>query len=45
MPVATMYNINPKDIADPHWIQLKQCTWVDGNCPYNKPDFEYLDLE
>lgn len=45
MPVATMQDINPEDIPDPHWIKLKQCTWVDGNWPYDKPDFEYLDLE
>lgn len=45
MPVATMYDINPENISDPHWIKLKQCTWVDDNWPYNKPDFEYLNLE
>lgn len=45
MPVATMQDINPENIADPHWIQLKQHTWVHSNYPYDKPDFEYLDLE
>jgi len=45
MPVAIMYGINPPDIMNPHHIELKQCTWIDGNWPYNKPDFEYLNLE
>ena len=45
MPVATMYDINPEDIKDPYWIKLKICTWAHGNYPYNKPDFEYLNLE
>ena len=45
MPVATVYDINPEDIKDPHWIKLKICTWVHSNYPYNKPDFEYLNLE
>ena len=45
MPVAIMYNINPEDIPDPHWIKLEQHTWVDSNWPYDKPDFEYLNLE
>ena len=45
MPVAIMYGINPSDIMNPHHIELKQCTWIDGNYPYNKPDFEYLNLE
>lgn len=45
MPVATMQDINPEDIPDPYWIKLKQRTWVHSNWPYDKPDFEYLDLE
>ena len=45
MPVATMYDINPSDITNPHWKQLKKCTWTHANWPYDKPDFDYLNLE
>lgn len=45
MPVTIMNDINPSDIEDSNYIKLKQCTWVHSNYPYDKPDFEYLNLE
>lgn len=45
MPIATLNDINPEDIPDPHWIKVSKCTWVHGNWPCNKPDFDYINLE
>lgn len=38
MPIAT-YN-DPFDE-----IVIKQCTWVHGNYPYDRPDLDYISLE
>jgi hypothetical protein len=45
MPVAIMCNINPSDIKDPNFIKVSKHTWVDSNYHYNKPDFDYINLE
>lgn len=45
MPVATMYDINPGDIKNPNYIKITKCTWVDSNYPWNRPDFDYINLE
>ena len=45
MPVATINVINPEDIDDPEWIKVSIATWVHSNYPYNKPDFDYVNLE
>lgn len=45
MPVATINYINPEDIDDPEWIRVSMATWVHSNYPYNKPDFDYVNLE
>lgn len=45
MPVATVNDINPEDIDDPEFIKVKICTWEHNNYPYNKPSFDYVNLE
>ena len=45
MPVATFNAIKPKDIDDPEWIKVSIATWVHSNYPYDKPDFDYVNLE
>ena len=45
MPIATFNDINPEDIDDPEWIKVSIATWVHSNYPYNKPDFDYVNLE
>ena len=45
MPIAIMYDINPNDIKDPNSIKVSKHTWADSNYPYNKPDFDYINLE
>lgn len=44
MPVATFHDINPEDIDDPDWIKVNICTWEHQNYPYNKPNFDYVNL-
>lgn len=45
MPVATIRLINPEDIDNPNFIEVNVCTWVYDNYPYNKPSFDYVNLE
>lgn len=45
MPVATFHDINPEDIDDPDWITVNVYTWEHQNYPYNKPNFDYVNLE
>ena len=45
MPVATFHDINPEDIDDSDWIKVNICTWEHQNYPYNKPSFDYVNLE
>ncbi len=45
MPVATINDINPEDIDDPNWIGVNICTWEPQNYPYNRPSFDYVNLE
>ena len=45
MPVATLNDINPEDIDDPEWIKISIVTWTHSNYPYDKPDFDYVNLE
>ena len=44
-PVAIMCDINLSDIKDPNFIKVSKHTWVDSNYLYNKPDFDYINLE
>ena len=30
---------------DPDWIKVNICTWEHQNYPYNKPNFDYVNLE
>lgn len=45
MPVATIEDINPSDIDDPEFIVVSKRIWTHQNYPYDKPDFEYVNLE
>jgi len=44
MPVATWNDINPNSREDPDFIKVEKAVWVHGNFPYDKPDFEYVNL-
>ena len=44
MPVATFGDVDWTTKDDPRWIEVKIKTWVHGNWPYDKPDFEFVDL-
>ena len=43
--IATYNDIDWWDKDDPEQIKIKKCIWVHSNYPYNKPDFEYYNLE
>lgn len=45
MPVATSHLINPCDIDNPNFIEVNICTWEHSNYPYDKPSFDYVNLE
>ena len=45
MPVTIMNDINPEDVDDPHWLSVEKWTWTHDNYPYNKPDFDYINLQ
>ena len=45
MPVATINVIDPGDIDDPNFIKVNVYTWEHSNYPYNKPSFDYVNLE
>ena len=45
MPVATFHDINPSDIDNPDFIEVKIYTLEHSNFPYDKPSFDYVDLE
>lgn len=45
MPVATLQDIDWATRDDSHWIKVSKKTWTHGNWPYDKPDFDYVDLE
>ncbi len=45
MPVATMYDIDWATRDDPHWIKVSKATWVHSNWPYDKDDFDFVNLE
>ena len=44
MPVATHFCIDWVGKDEPNWIDVKQETWTDSNYPYNKEDFEFVNL-
>ena len=45
MPVAVGTNIMYPPEADYNRLEVSQKTWVDSNYPWNKPDFEYINIE
>ena len=45
MPVAVGMNIMYPPEADCNRLEVSQKTWVDSNYPWNKPDFEYVNIE
>ena len=45
MPIAVVGDIHYDNKDDPEQIEIRQRTWVDGNYPYDSPDFDYIDLE
>ena len=45
MPVATFNDISWATKDDPHWVRVGIATWVHDNYPYDKPDFQYVNLE
>lgn len=44
MPVATHFDIDWVTKDDPNWILVKKETWTQQNYPYDKEDFEYVNL-
>lgn len=45
MPVAVYRNIMWPPEADYNKLEVSQRTWVDSNYPWNRPDFEYVNIE
>ena len=45
MPVAIDHFINPCDIDNPDFIKVNICAWEHSNYPYDKPSFDYVNLE
>ena len=45
MPVATICDIDWNTKDDPHWIKVQKQMWEHNNYPYDKEDFEYVNLE
>lgn len=44
MPVGVHFDIDWTTKDDPHWISVKEQTWTHSNYPYDKKDFEYVNL-
>lgn len=45
LPVTTWSDINWKSRDDPHHVSVTKKTWTHSNYPYDKDDFDYIDLE
>lgn len=45
MPVAVCGDIYYPPEYEGNKIEVSQRTWVATNYPYNRPDFEYINLE
>lgn len=43
--IATYNDIDWADKDDPNQININKYVWTHTNYPYNKPDFEYWNLE
>lgn len=44
MPVAVFGEINWIEKDDPDAFEVSIRTWTHTNYPYNKPDFNYVDI-
>ena len=45
MPVAVDGNIYWPLDYEGNKVEVSQRTWVDNNYPWNRPDFEYINIE
>ena len=45
MPVTVDMNIMWPPEADCNKLEVSRRTWVDSNYPWNRPDFEYINIE
>lgn len=45
MPVTVDMNIMYPPEAGYNKLEVSQRTWVDSNYPWNRPDFEYINIE
>lgn len=45
MPVAVYGNIYYPPESEYNKLEISKRTWVDSNYPWDRPDFEYINLE
>ena len=45
MPIAINDDISWVTKENPHHIFIERCTWIHSNWPYDKPEFDYINLE
>ena len=45
LPIATWGDINWKSKDDPNFIKVTKETWTHQNYPYDKDNFDYINLE
>ena len=45
MPITINDDINWATKENPHHIFIERCTWIHSNWPYDKPEFDYINLE
>lgn len=45
LPIATWGDINWKSKDDPNFIKVTKETWTHQSYPYDKDDFDYINLE
>lgn len=45
LPIAIWNDISWQTKDDPHYIKISECVWTHSNYPYDKEDFNYINLE
>ena len=45
MPVTIYHDIDWRNKYADDTIAAEICTWIHSNYPYDKPDFDYVNLE
>lgn len=45
MPVTIINDINWVEKDDPHALRVSVRTWIHGNYPYDKPNFDYVNID